>query len=192
MYFLSTFTLWLCCNSIIYMTHATSTAKSIISLPQSSSPVKPRSSADSNPTPNPDPTCTQPLTAANTAVAPILRGNRLVPAPYRLPDSFIYPHILFVFTDFNLRLPRAAWATFCLDQCVAFAGNRTCRSFEVDQGAPYPPAPEGQSQDKRWWCEGFDVPLSADLFVPNPVPNSYERILGVNRLCGGDGTVRDY
>lgn len=185
MYLPTTLTLWLCCG--IYMTQATYTSKST-SQRQSSSLVDRPSSADSKPIP----TCTQPLTAANTAVTPILPGSRLVPAPYRLPDSFIYPHILFVFTDFNLRLPRAAWATFCLDQCIAFAGNRTCRSFEVDQGVPYPPVPKGQNQDKRWWCEGFDVPLSADLFVPSLIPNSYERVLGVNRLCGGDGTVRDY
>lgn len=67
-----------------------------------------------------------------------------------------------------------------------------CRSFEVDQGVPYPPLPEGQSQAKRWWCEGFDEPLSAELYVPNTVKGSYGRFLGVNRLCGGNETVRDY
>ena len=131
--------------------------------------------------------CTLPLTSANTAVTPLL------PPPYRLPDSFIYPHILFFFTDFNLQLPRAAWATFCLDQCVAYAGNdtRICRSFEIDQGVPYPPPPEGQNREKRWWCEGFDVELRPEDFVKNNIKDSYERILGVNRLCGGNG-MRDY
>lgn len=185
MYLPTTLTFWLC--STIYMTNSVSLSQSLTQ----SSPAEAIPSLA--PSSKPNPTCTGPLTAANTAVAPILPGNRLVPAPYRLPDSFIFPHFLFFFTDFNIGLPRAAWATFCLDQCIAYIGNgtRTCRSFEVDQGVPYPPLPPGQNQDKRWWCEGFDVPLSAELYVPNLVEGTYGRFLGVNRLCGNE-TVRDY
>lgn len=78
---------------------------------------------------------------------------------------------------------------------------------------PYPPVPEteteteaerkgdgGNNNAKRWWCEGFDVELSAELYVPNEIEGSYGRFLGVNRLCGGSGSgngsagevVRDY
>lgn len=57
---------------------------------------------------------------------------------------------------------------------------------------PYPPLPEGGNNDKRWWCEGFDVALSAELFVPNEIEGSYQRFLGVNRLCGQNETIRDY
>ena len=181
------FTLWL--YSAIYITQSTSLSQSPT---RSIHAAKTPSSAPSH---DSNPTCTGPYTAANTAVAPILPGNRLVPAPYRLPDSFIYPHILLFFTDFNINLPRAAWATFCLDQCIAFVdknGTRTCRSFEVDQGVPYPPLPKGQNMDKRWWCEGFDVELSPELFVPNTIQGSYQRFLGVNRRCGGNESVRDY
>lgn len=149
------------------------------------------SSSSSPPTPpTKTPTCTHPLLAANTLVTP----TPSIPSPYRLPDTFIYPHILFVITDFNLQIPRAAWGTFCLDQCIAYAythnANGTCRSFAVDQGVPYPPPPEGQDRRKRWWCEGFDVPLSEEGFVENRVPGSYERFAGVNRVCGG--SYRDF
>lgn len=77
-----------------------------------------------------------------------------------------------------------------------------CRSFEVDQGVPYPLVPAGEaegkqgdgSNDKRWWCEGFDVELRAEDFVENTIVGSYGRFLPVNRLCGGNGSeiVRDY
>lgn len=78
---------------------------------------------------------------------------------------------------------------------------------------PYPPLPEPEGgkgagagagagglggpgiNDKRWWCEGFDVELKQEDFVENTIKGSYGRFLGVNRLCGGgDGgeIVRDY
>lgn len=81
----------------------------------------------------------------------------------------------------------------------------------MDQGVPYPPLPEPEGKaggplsgpginDKRWWCEGFDVELTEGDFVENEVEGSYGRFLGVNRLCGdgkgggGEGgeIVRDY
>lgn len=176
------FIFWL--FTTIYLTTSTST----ISSPHS-------------PTANPPPsTCTGPFSAANTALPPPLPNNR----PYRLPDSFVYAHILVFFTDFNVNLPRAAWATYCLDQCIAYVGNgtRTCRSFEVDQGVPYPAIPKGPNGEegdnrRRWWCEGFDVELKVEDFVENTVVGSYERFLGVNRLCDDGGknggeVVRDY
>ena len=61
----------------------------------------------------------------------------------------------------------------------------------MNQGVPYPPEPKGQKDDKRWYCKGYDVELSAELFVPNEVEGSYQRFEGVNRLCRNE-TVRDY
>lgn len=124
--------------------------------------------------------------------------------PYRLSDTFVNSHIVFLHVDFNTDLPRAAWATYCRDKCIAFsstsppasaASPRICRSFEVDQGFPTPPVPTGESTAKRWWCEGFDVEIDETKdYVKNEVPDSYQRFVGVNRVCAntdGEGP-RDY
>ncbi|KAL9610882.1 MAG: hypothetical protein Q9167_004423, partial [Letrouitia subvulpina] len=116
-------------------------------------------------------------------------------------------HILFFYTDTNIRLSQAAFASFCLDQCIAyqpdlnatnlpsetpalppfFVTNRPgpCRSFTVDMGKPFPPNPNDTAP--RWYCEAFDQYLAEDLsdFVPVDAPGSYMYGLGVNRGCGG-------
>lgn len=134
----------------------------------------------------PSSTCTGPYGAANTEVPPPSLTTR-----YRVPNNFSREHVLFVYIDLIL-LPRATWATYCLDQCRAYVnGTRICRSFEINDGKPAPPLREGQTDDPRWYCKGYDVPLSASVFQVNEFPESYTRFLAVNRLCGNE-TIRDY
>lgn len=171
MYFPTTLIVWLC--STIYMI-------------QSATATIP-SSAPSSKSITPSSTCTGPYSAANTEVAPPSLSVR-----YRVPNAFSRQHALFVKIDLIL-LPRATWATYCLDQCIAYVGNgtRICRSFEVNDGKPAPPLREGQTDDPRWYCKGYDVPLSAKVFQVNEFEESYTRFLAVNRLCGNE-TIRDY
>lgn len=184
MYLPTTLILWL--GSAIYMIQsATPSQYPTHSPPAASIPSSAPSSKSTTPTPSS--TCTGPYSAANTEVPPPSLSTR-----YRVPNAFSRQHALFVYIDLIL-LPRATWATYCLDQCIAYVGNgtRICRSFEVNDGKPAPPLREGQTDDPRWYCKGYDVPLSADVFQVNEFPESYTRFLAVNRLCGNE-TIRDY
>ena len=135
-------------------------------------------------------TCNTPTGFTNTLVrAPIPNAPQL-----SLPIAFITSHILFTITDLNTRLPQAAFGQFCLDQCVAHAGEKPCLSFTVDQGVPQPGAPtDGNATARRWWCEGFDVFLKEDLsdFEGFEGEESFGWGVAVNRGCeraeGGRG-----
>ena len=181
MYLPTTFIFWLC-STIFIIQSATLSQHPTQSLRTASIPSSVSSSKSTPSSP-----CTGPYTAANTEVAPPSLSAR-----YRVPNAFSREHALFVKIDLIL-LPRATWATYCLDQCIAYVGNgtRICRSFEVNDGKPAPPLREGQTDDPRWYCKGYDVPLSASVFQVNEFKESYTRFLAVNRLCGNE-TIRDY
>lgn len=132
------------------------------------------------------PSCTSPQGFQNTVV-PV--SCALQSASFQVSEAFEAKHDLFNITDTNILLPEADFAKFCLDQCVS-SKAKTCLSFFVNWGKPYPPAPAGQSQASRWYCKGYDAPLSATDFTPVNAPGSYLNGLAVNRVCGG--TYRAY
>ncbi|MCJ1462912.1 hypothetical protein MMC07_001516 [Pseudocyphellaria aurata] len=127
-------------------------------------------------------------------------ANEIVRAPDNIARAHFYPsfdfdtaHNLFEIVDVNIDLPEAVIARFCLDKCIAYSsagGNRTCLSIFVDQGTPYPPGRLGNDTAPRWFCAGFDAPLSADLYRKIDSPDNFLYGLGINRLC--DGTYRAY
>ena len=155
------------------------------------------SSNTSAPTP-----CPSPTGFANT----IIRAPLPSSPTFQLKDSFLFPHLLFYYTDTNIALSEAAFASFCLDQCIAYQPNANavdlstmtdnlppsyvsnqtgpCLSFTVDMGMPYPPNPNDTAL--RWYCEAFDQYLAEDLsdYEPVDAPGSYMHALGVNRACG--------
>lgn len=147
--------------------------------------------------------CLSPTGFANTIIrAPLPSSPTL-----QINPSFLSKHILFFYTDQNTALSQAAFASFCLDQCIAYqptpnptkipAGPASlpefyatsrpgpCLSFTVDMGKPYPPNPNDTTP--RWFCEAFDTYLAQDLsdYVPVKAPGSFMYSLGVNRACGG-------
>lgn len=149
--------------------------------------------------------------ATSSCSSPTGFDNIIVRAPtpsspkLQLKDDFLFKHILFFYTDQNTALSEAAFASFCLDQCIAyqpdpnatdvsnippvlppyFVTNRTgpCLSFTVDMGKPFPPNPKDTAP--RWYCEAFDQYLTTDDFVPIDAPGSFMYGLGVNRACEG-------
>lgn len=148
------------------------------------SPPTTKSSSSSSTT-TATPSCTSPQGFQNTVVPVSCTLQR---SSFRVSDAFTEAHELFEVTDTNIFLPEADFAKFCLDQCISAKG-RTCLSFFVNEGKPYPPMP-GQSQAPRWYCKGYDAPLSATDFEPANAPGSYLNGLAVNRVCGG--TYRAY
>lgn len=139
-------------------------------------------------------------TTTETCTSPTGFANEVVPAPDDLGRAHFYPsfdfdtaHNLFEIVDLNIDLPEAVIARFCLDKCIAYSsagGNRTCLSIFVDQGTPYPPGRLGNDTALRWFCAGFDAPLSSDLYRKIDAPDNFKYGLGVNRLCSG--TYRAY
>ena len=147
------------------------------------------------------PSCPSPIGFANTIIrAPLPSSPTL-----QIKFPFLLQHLLFYYTDTNVLLSEAAFASFCLDQCVGFqpdpkagpapstslppsyVSNSTgpCLSFTVDMGKPYPPT--ANDTGLRWYCEGFDRYVAEDLsdYEPVDAPGSYMHALGVNRVCGG-------
>ncbi|KAI4223818.1 MAG: hypothetical protein L6R36_005132 [Xanthoria steineri] len=148
---------------------------------------------------------------------PTLFANTIVPIPsplatpsFEVDSVFIAQHIIFLFPNLNALLPRAAAATFCLEQCVQYepqppangtanetadgTGNATahpCLSFNVNLGRPFPPGDGEADPGLRWYCSGYDAFLSAELFVRRDVEGSFLHPVGVNRVFGGGG-YRDY
>lgn len=131
------------------------------------------------------PSCISPQGFQNTVV-PV--SCTLGKSSFQVSPTFTEAHQLFEITDTNILLPEADFAKFCLDQCISAKG-RKCLSFFVNEGKPFPPVP-GQSQAPRWYCKGYDAPLSATEFEPVNAPGSYLNGLAVNRVCGG--TYRAY
>ena len=151
--------------------------------------------------PDPSP-CPHPTRFANTLIrAPTPSAPKLA-----VKDEFLQEQILFYYTDQNIFLSEAAFASFCLDQCISYqpdpkgtglfpppavlppyyVTNKTgpCLSYTVDMGKPYPPNPKDTAE--RWYCEGFGKWFAEDLsdFSPNDSPDSYMHGLAVNRDCG--------
>lgn len=146
--------------------------------------------------------------------------NYIVRAPntfgntHTVNPAFVEKHLLFVYTDRNTALSQAAFASFCLDQCInyqprfnyftvinppslsidptapqpdAFVNterNGPCLGFVVDIGRPFP-----YSEDKvnRWFCRGFNEEFLIDEsdFVPIEAPYSFMYTMAVNRNCAG-------
>lgn len=155
-----------------------------------------------------------PTNTSNPYLCPSPTGfaNSIVRAPLpssptlSLTNSFLFEHILFFYTDTNIAISEAAFASFCLDQCIAYqpdpkakplptegslppsyVGNKTgpCLSFTVDMGKPFPPNTNDTAL--RWYCEAFDKYLAEDLsdYETFDSPGSFMHALGVNRACGG-------
>lgn len=147
--------------------------------------------------------CPSPTGFENTIIrAPLPNSPTL-----QINPAFLSEHLLFFYTDKNTALSQAAFASFCLDQCIAyqpnpnvielpadstslpdfFVTNKTgpCLSFTVDMGKLYPPNPNDVTP--RWYCDAFDKYLAQDLsdFVPVDAPGSFMHSLGVNRACEG-------
>lgn len=154
------------------------------------------------PTPSSSPTDGN---TTETCALPTGFGNKVVRVPDSLADAHFYPdvnnfnatHSLFGITDLNIDLPESVFTSFCLDKCIAFPSpNRPCRSIFVNQGKPFPlrdspPSPPlGSDTAPRWYCSGFDVPLTAAVYRIIDAPESYLYGLGVNRVCGS--TYRAY
>lgn len=142
-------------------------------------------------TPSPSSTTTENCTS------PTVFGNKVVPAPQALANEHFTPsptfnatHSLFIATDLNIDLPEAVIARYCLDKCITYGGTRTCRSVFVNQGKPFPPGSMGSDTAPRWYCAGYDAPLSADVYQKIDAPESYMYGLGINRACSG--TYRAY
>lgn len=147
------------------------------------------------------------LTVANTSLTPTPcsscptgSANTVVPVPYplatthfQIDPAFASEHTVFTITDKNTAIPEAAWATFCLDQCVAYQPKTTanytegpCRSFTVNVGKAIPKERFGGDDSARWFCSGFDAFLAegGGTYVPIDAPGSYLFGVGVNRICG--------
>lgn len=151
---------------------------------------------------------------SSACIAPTGFANIIIRAPLpssptlQIEPSFFSQHLLFYYTDQNTALSQAAFASFCLDQCIAYQPNHNpanlstgpggllpasyvtsrpgpCLSFTVDVGKPYPPNPNDTAP--RWFCEAYDTFFAQDLsdYVPVDAPGSFMYSLGVNRACGG-------
>lgn len=136
-------------------------------------------------------------TTTETCASPTGFANQVVPAPDYLANAHFSPssefnatHGLFILTDLNIDLPEAVIARFCLDKCIAYGGTRICRSIFVNQGKPYPLGSMGSDNAPRWYCAGYDAPLSASVYRIIDAPESYLYGLGINRVC--NGTFRAY
>ena len=170
------------------------------------------SSPTPTPAPSPSPTFSN---TTETCASPTGFGNKVVRVPDSLADEHFYPdvdnfdarHALFQITDLNIDLPEAVVTSFCLDKCIAFPSSpRPCHSIFVNQGKPFalrdgdppppppgsnpPPPPSGSDTAPRWYCDGFDVPLTAAVYRIIDAPESYLYGLGVNRVC--NETYRAY
>lgn len=136
------------------------------------------------------PACSSPTGYANTVVpAP----DALALSTFRVAPAFTSKHTLFITTDLNTAQSEAAVATSCLKQCAAYQHNATsgpCLSFDINLGKPIPSPPAGQDSLPRWYCSGYNAPLSPADYVAVNVPGSFLHSLGVNRVC--EGTYRAY
>lgn len=143
-------------------------------------------------------TCAQNAsTTASQTLCPSPTGfqNTVVPTPtatgtFQIDPAFWSVHTLFIITLATASLSEAQVASFCLDQCIAVQPNATnpnpCVSFNVNFGLPTTPLPPSQGGDAgRWYCSGYDAPLSTSSYVPVDAPGSYQHELSVNRVCGG-------
>ena len=136
------------------------------------------------------------ITASQTLCpSPTGFQNTVVPAPtatgtFQVNPAFWSVHTLFIVTLATQTLSEAQVATFCLDQCIAVQPNATnpnpCLSFNVNFGKPIPALPPSEGGDAaRWYCSGYDAPLSTSSYVPVDAPGSYQHELAVNRVCCG-------
>lgn len=134
-------------------------------------------------------------TTSETCTSPTGFANKFVRTPESLINTHFYPsdnftnaHTLFEISDPNVDLPEAVIASFCLDKCVAYrpsGGHGNCLSIFIDQGRPYPPGRLGNDTALRWFCGGFDAPLSGDDYTAIDTSDSFLYGLGVNRVCNG-------
>ena len=123
-------------------------------------------------------TCTAP---SGTQYYPVpssatLRGQRISVAV-----SFATAHDIFNLTNLNTSDPESVILNACLVQCDTF--GQKCSSFFVNLGIPYPPLPSGQNQASRWYCHGYDAPLSPADFALATVPETYISPEAFNRAC---------
>ncbi|KAL8995678.1 MAG: hypothetical protein Q9169_004648 [Polycauliona sp. 2 TL-2023] len=133
--------------------------------------------------------CANPTGFANRALT--------LPSPLSLPSysvapSFITQHLLFLIPTLNGFFSRAAVATFCIEQCIAYrrpptlpttapgqGGNGSvCLSFNINFGAPIPSVagsedPEGMAGAPRWYCTGFDAYLGVEDLEKREVEGSF-------------------
>lgn len=137
-------------------------------------------------------------TLNETCKSPTGFGNKVVRVPdalanvhYYVSPQFSTAHSLFLSTDLNIDLPEAVIARYCLDQCIAYRSTgRTCLSVFINQGKPFPLGSMGSDNSPRWYCAGYDAPLSPGVYQEIDAPESYLYGLGINRAC--NGTYRAY
>ncbi|MCJ1422649.1 hypothetical protein MMC29_000529 [Sticta canariensis] len=130
-------------------------------------------------------TCTSPTGSTNKFVR---TPERLANTNFYLSDNFSTAHTLFEIVDPNIDLPETVIARFCLEKCIAYrpsGGHGSCLSIFIDQGRPYPPGRLGNDTALRWFCGGFDAPLSGDDYTAVDASDSFLYGLGVNRVCNG-------
>ena len=113
-----------------------------------------------------------------------------LPSPTSLRDQRIFvtqpfalAHTLFNFTNLNASDPQSITVAACSARCDSF-GPR-CASFFVNLGIPDPPLPSGESQAIRWYCHGYDAPLTPQDFGIATTPDTYLSPAAFNRACAG-------
>lgn len=148
------------------------------------------SSVSVSPTPLPTPsttntttpTCTSPTGFANT----VIPGECAYGTSFNVTTAFAEEHLVFETTEPDITAARAGVVTRCIEECVGYRqyGRKPCLSVFVNVGKPDFP-PQDRDESPRWYCKGYDAPLTlADTFQVN-LPGSYENAIAVNRVCEG-------
>lgn len=141
------------------------------------------------------PNCTHPQGFTNTIVP--LPPKFAAGGHFKLPGPYNEAHQLIITTNPDLSLSEASIATSCLEECVAYSSDgKKCKSIFVNYGKSVPAQfdgavfPPGSDPDEvKWWCHGYDVFLSEEVFVDVGIggEEAYKKGVVANRGCENVG-----
>lgn len=132
----------------------------------------------------------------------IVRAPNTYENTHTVNPAFTEKHLLFIYTDRNTALSQAAFASFCLDQCINYQPrfnyltviNPPSLSIDPDPTAPQPdafvnterngpclgfvvdlgrPFPYTEDTVNRWFCRGFNALFELDQSDFVPIEARY-------------------